>query len=145
MSTTALDCFFYGTLMDVAVLSAVIGRPADRLCRERAFVDGYRRVRRLGATYPILIPMPGARVDGILASGLRPADTTRLCVFEGDDYDLVEIPVRASARGPRRAMAFLARPDVPASSEEWTIADWRRRHRKAYLLRLRNGLDRVPF
>ena len=131
-----MDCFFYGTLMDDGVLAAVIGRPVSDVGRQDAFVEGYRRVYRLGASYPILVPMPDGRIDGVLASGLRPTDTDRLIAFEGDDYDLVDVPVQAARRGSMRAMMFMAKPSVAGSSEEWTFAEWRRRYRREYLLRL---------
>jgi gamma-glutamylcyclotransferase (GGCT)/AIG2-like uncharacterized protein YtfP len=140
-----LDCFFYGTLMDGDVLAAVIGRPASTVRRQGALVEGYRRVYRLGASYPILVPMPGGRTEGVLASGLRPADTARLVGFEGRDYDLVEVPVRAARLGPTQAMIFMPAPEVIAFPEEWTLATWRRRHRKEYLRRIRStGRDQTP-
>ncbi|NJN05555.1 MAG: gamma-glutamylcyclotransferase [Rhodobacteraceae bacterium] len=140
-----MDCFFYGTLMDDGVLAAVIGRPASQVRRQEAFVEGYRRVYRAGASYPILVPMTDGRIEGILASGLRPTDTDRLIAFEGEDYDLVDVPVRAARRGFTRAMMFMAKPSVAGSSKEWTFAEWRRRYRRAYLLRLRRRDRAVPF
>jgi hypothetical protein len=139
--SSPLDCFFYGTLMDPDVLAAVIGRPASGVRRRRAFVEGYRRFHRLGATYPILVPAPDSRIDGVLALGLRPADTARLIAFEGSDYHLVEVPVRTVWRGPSRAMVFMPRPEVMASLEEWTLVAWTRRHKKEYLRRLRRSAD----
>jgi gamma-glutamylcyclotransferase (GGCT)/AIG2-like uncharacterized protein YtfP len=132
-----LDCFFYGTLMDGDVLGAVIGRPASTVLRQGAFVEGYRRVYRRGASYPILVPMPGGRIDGVLASGLHPADLARLIAFEGSDYDLVKVPVQVVRRGPTKAMIFMAKSEVMGSPEEWTLATWTRRHKARYLHRIR--------
>jgi len=133
-----LNCFFYGTLIDGDVLGAVIGRPASGVRRQRAFVEGYRRFHRLGATYPILVPTPDGRIEGILALDLTPADTARLIAFEGSDYDLVEVPVKAVRRGPTRAMMFMSKSEVMASSEEWILASWTRRHKKRFLRRIRS-------
>jgi gamma-glutamylcyclotransferase (GGCT)/AIG2-like uncharacterized protein YtfP len=132
-----LDCFFYGTLMDVDVLGAVIGRPASTVRRQVAVVEGYRRFYKLGASYPILVPMPGGRIEGVLASGLRQVDMARLVAFEGSDYDLVEVSVKAERIGPTRSMIFMSKPEVMASSEEWTLASWARRHKQKYLRRIR--------
>jgi len=123
--------------MDVDVLAAVIGRPASTVRRQAAFVEGYRRFCRLGASYPILVPMPGVRIEGVLASGLRQADMARLVAFEGSDYDLVEVSVKAERIGPTRSMIFMSKPEVMASSEEWTLASWTRRHKRKYLRRIR--------
>jgi len=133
-----LNCFFYGTLMDGDVLGAVIGRPSSDVRRQRAFIEGYRCFHRLGATYPILVPTLGGRIEGVLALGLSPADTARLIVFEGSDYDLVDVPVKAVRRGPARAMIFMSKPEVMASSEEWTLASWTRRHKHKFLRRIRS-------
>ena len=140
-----MDCFFYGTLMDEGVLAAVIGRPVSHVRRQDAYVEGYRRVYRLGASYPILVPMYGGRIEGVLASGLRPTDTDRLIAFEGDEYDIVEVAVRAARSGPTGAKMFMAKPGIAGSSKEWTLADWRRRYRKEYLLRLHRRNPAVPF
>lgn len=123
--------------MDGDVLGAVIGRPASTVRRHGAFIEGYRRVYRHGASYPILVPMPDGRIDGILASGLRPADTARLIAFEGSDYDLVEVSVEMERRSPTRAMIFMSRPEVMGSGEEWTLGTWLRRHKPKYLHRIR--------
>ena len=125
--------------MDGEVLGAVIGRPASTVRRQGALLEGYRRFYRRGASYPILVPMLGGRIEGVLASGLSPGDTARLVAFEGRDYDLVEIAVRAVRLGPTRAMIFMPAPEVMASPEEWTLATWSRRHRKEYLRRIRSA------
>lgn len=131
--------------MDGDVLGAVIGRPASTVRRQGAFVEGYRRVYRQGASYPVLVPMPDGRIEGVLASGLRPADTARLVAFEGSDYDLVEVPVRAARRGPTRAMIFMPRSEVMASLEEWTLTNWIRRHKREYLRRIRYARDLLAY
>jgi hypothetical protein len=125
--------------MDGDVLGAVIGRTVSTVRRQGALLEGYRRFYRLGASYPILVPMPGGRIEGVLASGLGPRDTARLVAFEGRDYDLVEIAVRAARLGRTRAMIFMPAPEIMASPEEWTLATWSRRHRKEYLRRIRNA------
>ena len=48
--------FFFGTLMDLDVLTYLLERPVDLddLCP--AAITGFRRVRVLGAGYPVLTP-----------------------------------------------------------------------------------------
>lgn len=135
-----MRCFFYGTLMDPDVLGAVIGCSALALRRERAVLSGYRRVYRQGAWYPILIPAPAKAVEGLLVASLASTERERLVAFEGDDYELVERTVRTTRGDSTHALTFIARPHVAASTQEWTLADWRRRHKREYLRRARARL-----
>jgi hypothetical protein len=129
--------FFYGTLLDDDVFALVTGRSVATRDRCRAVADGYRRVFREGASYPILIAAAGGRVDGALVSGVGLRETERLKTFEGDEYDLIPISVHAHNRGQVRAHAFMAKTWVPGSAEAWNLAAWRRRHKQRYLARLR--------
>ena len=81
----------------------------------------------------MLVPVPGGRVEGRLVSGIDAAQAARIANFESDGYELEALPVRGARRGPVRALAFMARPGVAASPEEWDLASWRRRHKRTYL------------
>ncbi len=128
--------FFYGTLLDPDVRAAVIGRPVPAEHLRAATLIGYVRRYRANASYPVLVPSEGARVDGLLVSGVRPPEVERLIAFEGDEYALIEIPVSPSHGTPLTAATFLSLPTVPATSEAWAFEPWRRRHKQAYLLRI---------
>ena len=136
--------FFYGTLMDRDVLAAVIGREVRAVDRQNAVLERYRRVYRSGGWYPILLPMPGSFVDGVLVRGVRATEADRLVVFEGDEYQLSELQVRTARSGLAQARVFMAKPDVSASAEIWTIDAWRRRHKREYLRRVRTDRRRNP-
>lgn len=129
--------FFYGTLMDPAVLAAVIGRRPPPALWAKATIEGYRRVFRAGTRYPILIPAPGERVDGMLVGGLGARDARRLDIFEGRDYAARTVLVQARLGGRIPARIFMPKPGVPATARPWTPEDWRRRHRRTYLARVR--------
>lgn len=124
--------FFYGTLMDRAVLAAVLGRAPPGPSRPGS-LDGYRRVFRQGASYPVLVPAAGESVAGIIMGGLGEGDARRLEDFEGSDYTLRELPVRLGRVRSVGALVFMPRPGVPASSTPWSPEEWRRRHRRRYL------------
>lgn len=127
--------FFYGTLMDGAVLAAVLGRTPPRPFRP-AVLDGYLRVFRKGRSYPVLVPAGGESVPGRLVEGLGEGDARRLDAFEGPEYTLREIRVRLPRGREVGALVFMPRPGVPASSVPWAPADWHRRHRTRYLQRI---------
>ncbi len=128
-----MEYFFYGTLMDGDVLARVLGRRLPPAHMEAAVIEGYRRLYVAGAWYPMLVPEPGGRVEGRLASGIDAAAAARIAQFESDAYELEALPVRAARRGAVRALAFMARPGVAASPEEWDLASWRRRHKRTYM------------
>ncbi len=134
--------FFYGTLMDTAVLDTVVGRRLAASCRREATIWGYRRVYRAGAWYPILVPDPDGRVDGVLVSRLTAKDAARLAEFEGSEYELAAAPVTPAHGASILAKVFLPVAGVPGSSRDWTVQDWRRKHRREYLRRTRTSSPR---
>ena len=133
-----MECFFYGTLMDADVLGAVIGRRVPASAVEPAWIEGFRRVYRRGAWYPVLVEAPGGRVDGIVVAGLSDSEAARLVAFEGDEYRLETRTVHAARRGRRTVGVFVPVPGVPATDEDWTPDGFRRRHRAEYLRRVRS-------
>lgn len=128
--------FFYGTLMDRTVLAAVLGRLPSGPPRP-ASLDGYRRVFRAGASYPVLVPVAGETVEGVVVDGLGERDAQRLEVFESSDYTLRVMPVRLSHGRSVAARVFMAKATAKASSQAWSLEDWRRRYRRQYLQRVR--------
>jgi len=131
--------FFYGTLMDADVLAAVIGRRIGPARIRDAVLDGFRRVYRRGASYPILLDDPEGRVDGVIVSDLTAADATRLDEFEGSEYRRAARAVAVPGEGTVEAQVYLTRPGVPASGQTWDLETWKRRHRAAYLARVRRS------
>ncbi|TVR97948.1 MAG: gamma-glutamylcyclotransferase [Rhodospirillales bacterium] len=122
--------------MDRDVLACVLGRrPPDR--PRPARLNGYRRMVRAGASYPILVADPAAAVAGILVSGLDAHDQDRLRRFEGEDYRLDRLAVLVRCGGTMTAQVFMPQPWVQAGSEPWDLPAWRRRHKARYVARLR--------
>ena len=120
--------FFYGTLMDPDLRALVIGRTAG-IEIEPATLLGWRRRRAAGFAFPVAVPAPGRRVEGVLARGLDRAAQRRLRHYEEDDYRLVRVAVRI-ARNGRSVSAFLfapARGRFPSGRGEWRLGRWQRR------------------
>lgn len=124
--------FFYGTLLDPVVRREVLRRDISRghLCR--AVLAGYRRVYRIGATYPVLVPEPTGRVEGLLVRGLNVRDAARLATYEGPEYGLFKTAVRADDGSVVSARTFLPRRMGLGSSEEWCFEDWQRRFAETF-------------
>ena len=131
------DFFFYGILLDNDIYTGVTGRSVAPYDRRPAIVDGYRRVFRQGASYPILIAAAGDRVEGSLVSKVGQQEIERLKAFEGHEYDLVQLSVHVLHRGPVRAHVFMAKSSVAGSENVWSLSVWRQRYKKRDLARLR--------
>ncbi len=128
----AADYFVYGTLVDADVRTRVLGHPIRRGRVRPAVIEGWRRVTVAGASYPGLVPESGRRVDGLLLTGVTAAEEARLIRFEGGEYEIVDVTVRAAGRDVAARM-FVTRPGVAVTDDEWTLESWRRRHRRDFL------------
>jgi Gamma-glutamyl cyclotransferase, AIG2-like len=62
----------YGSLMDRELLALVIGRATDELRVKAATIHDFVRRRALNESFPVLVPHPGGRVEGVLVRDLRP-------------------------------------------------------------------------
>ncbi|MCU0837668.1 MAG: gamma-glutamylcyclotransferase [Rhodospirillales bacterium] len=134
-----MNFFFYGTLMDGEVLSAVVGRDADRLARSSARLSGYRRCRARGASYPVIVTAAGAQTAGVLVSGLTATDARRLAAYEGEGYRSCRCTVRRSDGARVAAWLFVPRCRRMATTAPWSLADWQRTHKAAFLAHLAGG------
>lgn len=116
--------------MDADLLGAVLGRAAPAL--SPAVLKGYRRVFVAGRAYPMLLPQAGADVAGMLADGLTRSDARRLRAYESGYRERI-LRVRDSQLGVCAARVFLSGPDLKAGRAGWSLAQWRRKYKKAAL------------
>jgi Gamma-glutamyl cyclotransferase, AIG2-like len=115
--------FFFGSLMDRELLALVTGRAADDLLIDAAIVHGFARRRARDESFPLLVPHPGGRVEGVLVEGLTPADIDRIQFFEGSDYAFSLLAVEC--RGERLAAhAFLPTARLHAEETAWEFEAW---------------------
>jgi hypothetical protein len=121
--------FFYGTLMDRDLLSAVLGRRVWPRALAPAVLRGYRRSSVHGASYPVVLPQRGGLVAGVILCGVSVVESARLSAYEGDGYELV----RTLAGEPlRTVLLFKPKPGFfDATPRRWTLAGWRLRHKRS--------------
>lgn len=112
--------FVFGTLLDSRIRSRVLGRPERPREATPALLSGCERVWARGRRYPVLIRDPDSAVDGLLMTRLSARDRARLGVYEGTEYRLARVRVRALGTGSKDvwARAFLAR-GLGATRRPW--------------------------
>jgi len=127
--------FFYGTLLDRQVQNIVIGRTIPARHMSPATVRDHRRVYVEGAWYPTLVPCRGNHIDGYIVDRLTAAERRLIDQFEDDDYVLTEVAVVDRRLGETTAFVYMPPGPHVASDRDWTLSEWRRRHKHAYLRR----------
>jgi hypothetical protein len=115
--------FFFGSLMDLELLALVIDRPVDGLSTGAAVLHGFERRRAVGESFPIIVPHPGGRVDGVLVEGLTEADLDRIQFFEGSDYALHPFAVECAAERIE-VHVFLPTARLEPEAAAWDFAGW---------------------
>jgi len=138
MNTERVTFFFYGTLMDAAICARVTGMAVTAAKLRPATLEGHRRVRVADRHYPAITPVPGSRVTGCLFRQVPPKAQRRLALYEDDTYEAKWVRVSGIGGIKTMALAFVAGPRMQLTDEEWDYEDWRRRHRRPFLM----GLDR---
>lgn len=125
--------FFFGTLMDRDVLELVLDRPVAPDALAPARLAGYRRVRILRDSFPILVEDPSAAVDGYVFTTASAAEDARILYFEDYDYDLA--PCRPALHGGAVVEATFcgAVAGVLGSDESWDLPRWAARHKAGFL------------
>lgn len=119
--------FFYGTLAHAPLLQAVLGHlPALRPARAEGYavrvaLDGTGEPR----SFPVLVPAPGSRAEGVLAT-LSPEDAARLAWYE-TGYRREKLTAQEETGGACEAWAFLPEPGRWAAGPSWDFALWQAR------------------
>jgi gamma-glutamylcyclotransferase (GGCT)/AIG2-like uncharacterized protein YtfP len=82
--------FVYGTLQVPHVLKRVLGRAPTMVA---ATLDGYRRGRVVGKSYPAVVAEPLAQVDGAVLCDVSSGDWPLLDAYEGELYTRTMVTV----------------------------------------------------
>lgn len=126
--------FFFGTLMDIDVLAAVLARPVDPADLAPASLPGFARMRAAAASYPILVRDPDDTADGRLLRRTGRRDIARINHFESEEYAAERHLVR-TGEGIRPAWLY-ASLDVAhmrPSGEPWRLRHWQASAKAAFL------------
>lgn len=136
------DYFFYGSLMDSDVLSAVAGERIEPSRLVPARLSGYVRLRRSNSAFPLLVEVPDESeiVEGVLVRGIGAAATRRLDRYESDGYVLIRKPV-TMATGTQMASLYVPSRPGRATGQPWDFETWRRRHKRRLLRALKSARE----
>jgi gamma-glutamylcyclotransferase (GGCT)/AIG2-like uncharacterized protein YtfP len=96
-------CFTYGSLMWADIMARVCGR---EFASEPASLAGHRRHPVRGQDYPGLRAAPGGLVAGRLYRDVDEVAWARLDVFEGDEYERVDVVVALADGSALPAQAY---------------------------------------
>lgn len=115
--------FFFGSLMDPDLVRLVLDREIADVTFTPAALLGYERLRAKNESFPIIMPTPGGRVEGMLVGGLTADDVLRIRWYESDDYALQPCLVGIGDRR-HEAHVFLATETLEAEDIAWDFAHW---------------------
>jgi hypothetical protein len=132
-SAPGLPFFFFGTLMDIDVLSRVIARPVATVELDEAWLWGYRRHAARNAPYPVLRPHPACHVKGWLFRPLSVDERARVDHFESDEYAPEIVQVQHGTR-MLAANCYLDLDDVfDVVDEGWSLHWFQAAEKPRYL------------
>lgn len=124
--------FFFGTLMDLDVLTYVLERPVDIDDLAPATIAGFRRVGVRDASYPVLLPHPSGLVDGWLLRRATRRDIARINHYESEEYRAELHHVSDAECAQHAAWLYLSLDHLAGSDEPWELALWQERHKDGF-------------
>lgn len=135
--------FFYGTLMDEDVRRAVLGVRA-LAPTEHATLEGWRRIKMASVSYPMIVRARNHSVDGVLMHGIDGRAREMLQIYEGDEYRMLGVEVRAGDFMISAKM-FAPRPGLTIRGRgPWDLETWQRRHKRRFLGALQHQGKPLP-
>ena len=126
--------FFYGTLIDADVRSAVLGNAAVNLPVYEDTLPGWRRVLMAGKTYPVIVRSPAHEVSGVRVAIAGSQARQRLTYFEGPEYHIERVTLASGAQADVFTGSQQARP----GTRSWDFDAWQKGDKARFLARIRS-------
>ena len=105
---------------------------------------GHARRRAKGASYPIVVRDPRGVVPGVVVGGLSARDVARLADLRGAGLSRRAAARAGSGRDDTVSVFEPVQSRLQPSGEPWDLALWQRRHKRAFVDRLRRALSARP-
>jgi len=125
--------FFFGTLMDRDIMEAVAGHAVPDEHFRPSRLPGYQRVVVQRETFPMLLEVPDAEVEGVVVEGLSTLALDRIHFFESVEYEAMRVEVILDGGDRAAAHLFSATERASHSGEAWSFTDWQARHKEKEL------------
>jgi hypothetical protein len=124
--------FFFGTLMDLDVLTYLLERPIDVEDLHPAEFRGFRRMGVAGASYPMLVADEAAAIEGRLLRRATARDIARINHYESEEYRAELRHVVTEQGVETTAWLYLGLDHMVAAEEPWSLARWQAEHKLAF-------------
>ncbi len=129
------DWFFFGTLRDIDVLSAVVNRQILPHELQAAYLLGFDVLYVENELYPALVKSSAAnRVEGVFIRKLKAEESERIQYFEGDQYQPETKLIYTQDGGTYHAGLFMLCEHVKTQSYRWELSDWAFHYKTPYLI-----------
>ncbi|MDX1668501.1 MAG: gamma-glutamylcyclotransferase family protein [Limnobacter sp.] len=117
-----VNVFVYGSLMFHQVWSSVV---TGQYLTTNAVLEGHRRHRVEGETYPAAMPSAVHQIEGIVYKNVSPADVKRLDLFEGPEYhrEAADVLIETGEKLPAQFYRWLL-PEK-AIDDDWSVEYFR--------------------
>lgn len=115
MKLDTQNIFVYGTLLFPDVQKVVMG---EEVASVEATLSGYRRAKLLGRDYPGIISSPDGQVVGRLLLNIRSEALALLDMYEGFEYQRIEVVAIAETPTPALTYAWALSLDE-VGEEDW--------------------------
>ncbi|RMF38858.1 MAG: NUDIX domain-containing protein [Alphaproteobacteria bacterium] len=136
-----LPMFFYGTLRDPDIRRIVIGPHADDLRAEPAVLRDHALFRVKDEDYPLIRPVPGGEVAGLLVHGIGADDKARIAFFECDgEYAPRRVEVETAA-GPAEALLWQDETPEYLTDQPWSFEAWQETAKPLFAEAVREFMD----
>jgi hypothetical protein len=138
--------FFYGTLRDRDLLSLVLGRPVARDALKPAMLRDWRCRPARGKTYPIVVRERGAVTEGDVIDGVSANERRRLAIHEGEGFDPIRAFATIGGGTPLGVMLFAPSSKAPPALDgDWSLDEWRLRHKARAMETVRANTETLGF
>ena len=134
------ELFCYGTLCVADIMRRVSGSlPASA----PATLTNYACYGLVGWVYPGIVPLKGARVDGVLYQGLSRAQLARLDAYEGEQYRRLRVWVAVEDGQRVQTWTYVLQPRYyhRLTGASWSLERFQREQLPIYLHHSHNKLD----
>ena len=87
---------------------------------------------------------PKSQVAGAIVGGLSARDVARLAAYEGPRYRIAPLKVRIAGAMSTVSVFEPLEERFQPTSGAWDLVSWQRRHKRAFLARVRPALSASP-